>query len=384
MRRCLCWVVVPAIWVLWAFNRPAKALPTLVRLGYSNCAVCHISPQGGGLLNAYGRSIDLAQSFRGGDYQPSDNRFIKWLSWDDHITQDLRSVTQGQVSTATDEPLIGTVRARFLYRNATEIGKGWRLSTVINGENRSVKRANTSYEPPIQPKEVYLTSALLSYRPKSTLEFSLGRDQLPTGVNNPDLTTYIRARNRLGYYDAPLQFKLFWWGKHYQISPYAFGPSGTEPTGAGESGGGSLAEFSLFRKHTTSVLGLNALHGSASTTRRTLVGPYLRLGVGSWGILAEHDITNRSLANSSTSFLQHATYAQLFWYPREWLLISAIGEQLQIQRPFQERLAASRFEVTSRFSPYVTLGVTSRFQWNVISGQFSPSVALQLAVKTVE
>jgi hypothetical protein len=101
-------------------------------------------------------------------------------------------------------------------------------------------------------------------------------------------------------------------------------------------------------------------------------------------MLAEHDITNRSLANSSTSFLQHATYAQLFWYPREWLLISAIGEQLQIQRPFQEHLAASRFEVTSRFSPYVTLGVTSRFQWNVISGQFSPSVALQLAIKTVE
>jgi len=369
--------------VLSIFNRPAKALPTMVRLGYSNCAVCHISPQGGGLLNAYGRSIDEAQSFRGGDYQPSNNHFIKWLSWGDHITQDLRSVTQGQISTATDEPLLGTVRARFLYRNATELGKGWRVSAVINGENRSVKRPSVSYEPPIQPQEVYLTSALLSYRPKSTLEFSVGRDPLPTGVNNPDLTTYIRARNRYGYYDAPLQFKMFWWGKHYQISPYAFGPGGSEPTGQRESGGGSLAEFYLLGKHTT-VLGFNALHGSARTDHRTLVGPYLRLGLGRWGILAEHDVTNRSLTASSTSFLQHATYAQLFWYPREWLLISTIGEQLEAQRPFHEHLITGRFEVTSRFSDHVTLAVTSRFQQNMISGQFAPSVAVQLALKTVE
>jgi hypothetical protein len=384
MRKYAAWVLLPAIWVLWIFNRPAKALPTMVRLGYTNCAVCHISPQGGGLLNAYGRSIDEAQSLRGGDYQPSTSRFVRWLDWGDHITQDVRSVTQGQLSTATDEPLIGTVRARFMYRNATELGKGWRLSAVINGENRSSKRPNLSYEPPIEPKEVYLSSALLSYRPKSTLEFSVGRDQLPNGVNNPDLTTYIRTRNLYGYYDAPLQFKIFWWGKHYQISPYAFGPGGTEPTSARESGGGSLAEFSLLGKHTTTVVGVNTLHGSASTVQRTMVGPYLRLGMGTWGILAEHDFTNRSLTASSTSFLQHASYAQLFFYPREWLLISAIGEQLQTQRPFQEHLVGGRFEVTSRFSNHITLGITSRFQENMISGQFAPSVALQLALKTVE
>jgi len=384
MKRLISWALLSGVWVLWAFNRPAKALPTMVHLGYTNCAVCHISPQGGGLLNAYGRSIDLAQSFRGGDYQPSTNKFVKWLSWDDRITQDVRNVTQGQLSTATDEPTIGTVRARFMYRNATELGKGWRLSAVVNGENRSVKRPNLSYEPPIQPEEVYLTSALVSYRPKNTLEFSAGRDPLPSGVNNPDLTTYIRARNKYGYYDAPVQLKMFWWGKHYQINPYAFGPSGTEPTGAKESGGGSLAEFYLLGKHTTTVLGVNTLHGEASTLHRTMVGPYLRLGLRSWGILAEHDITNRSLTASPTSFLQHASYAQLFWYPREWLLISAIGEQLQTQRPFQEHLIAGRFEVTSRFSDHITLGVTSRFQENMISSQFAPSVALQLALKTVQ
>src|SRR5438128_10846674 len=124
-RKHICFAAIVATLVLWVLNRPARALPTMIRLGYSNCAVCHISPQGGGLLNAYGRSIDQAQSLRGGDYQPSTNRFIRWLSWGDHITQDLRTVTQGQLSTATDDPLIGTIRARFMYRTATASGKVW-------------------------------------------------------------------------------------------------------------------------------------------------------------------------------------------------------------------------------------------------------------------
>jgi hypothetical protein len=41
---------------------PALASPTMIRLGYSDCATCHVSPQGGGLLTSYGRGIDVAQS----------------------------------------------------------------------------------------------------------------------------------------------------------------------------------------------------------------------------------------------------------------------------------------------------------------------------------
>jgi hypothetical protein len=43
---------------------PALASPTMIRLGYSDCATCHVSPQGGGLLTPYGRGIDVAQSLR--------------------------------------------------------------------------------------------------------------------------------------------------------------------------------------------------------------------------------------------------------------------------------------------------------------------------------
>ena len=382
MKQSVCLTAVAAIFVLLVVNRPAKALPQLIRLGYPNCAACHISPQGGGLLNAYGRSIDQAQSLEGGDYKPSDKHFVKWLSWSGRITQDLRSVTQGQLSNTTDGPLLGTVRARLMYRNATELGKGFRLSTVVVAENESSKRPALSYEPPIQPRAMYFTSALLAYRTKHNLEFQVGRDQLPTGVNLPDLTILIRSEDGIGYYDAPLQAKMFWWGKRYQISPYVFAPGGPEPANARESGAGSLAEFDVLGKGTT-VVGVDTLHGSIRNVHRTLVGPYARLGFGTWGILAEHDITMRTLLTTSASFHQHTSYAQLFWYPREWLLTSLVGERLETQLPFREHLVGGRFEMSARISPHVTLGMTSRLQRDHVTGKMLRSAAIQLALKTV-
>lgn len=77
---------------------PAHSLPTMIRLGCVNCAACHISPQGGGLLNAYDRSIDEAQSLRAGEYAPTTSALIRALNWNGRITEDLRFVGQEQVT----------------------------------------------------------------------------------------------------------------------------------------------------------------------------------------------------------------------------------------------------------------------------------------------
>jgi mono/diheme cytochrome c family protein len=52
-----------------AHAAPAAALPTMIRIGYTNCAACHVAPQGGGMLTEYGQGIDQAQSLRGGELQ---------------------------------------------------------------------------------------------------------------------------------------------------------------------------------------------------------------------------------------------------------------------------------------------------------------------------
>jgi len=212
-----------------------------------------------------------------------------------------------------------------MYRNATELGAGLRFSATVTGENQSAPRPTFSYDLPVSSHPLFLNTALLSYRPTSNLEIAFGRDQLPTGINIPDLAVFVRSRNRVGYYDSPTQIKAFWWGKRYFVSPYAFGPGGSEQHGDDEFGGGSLAEFDLLGKQRT-IVGLNFLRGSSRNGERNLVAPYARIGFGSWGILAEHDFTNRtSNLGLFPSFHQSATYGQFFYYPREWLVASLIG-----------------------------------------------------------
>ena len=118
------------------------------------------------------------------------------------------------------------------------------------------------------------------------------------GLNIADLGVFVRARNRLGYYDAPTQAKVFWWGKRYLISPYVYGPGANERSGIHESGGGMLAEFDITGNHRI-VAGVNFLDGHAALEDRRMVGPYARLGFGKWGFLAEHDITDRTLKTGS-------------------------------------------------------------------------------------
>ena len=39
------------------FAAPAWAFPEMIRHGYTSCMTCHVSPNGGGLMTPYGRSM---------------------------------------------------------------------------------------------------------------------------------------------------------------------------------------------------------------------------------------------------------------------------------------------------------------------------------------
>ena len=45
-----------------AMATPVSAHPYFIRLGYSSCTACHISPQGGGILTPYGGGVERALS----------------------------------------------------------------------------------------------------------------------------------------------------------------------------------------------------------------------------------------------------------------------------------------------------------------------------------
>ena len=380
MNRRLSVFVLPAAALLWLLPQRTSALPTMVRLGYPNCAACHISPQGSGLLNLYGRSIDQAQSLMGGEYQPSQAPWSLWVNWNGRITQDLRTIVQQQDVSTDGKPGAQLFRSRFMYRNATALGRGFRVTATVTGENTSVLRPALAYDPPANAYRVFVNTALLSYHASNKLELAAGRDQLPTGINITDLGTFIRGRNHLGYYDAPTQAKAYWSGKRHLVTPYVYGPGGNERTGQHESGGGLLAEFDVLGQRRT-IAGVNLLRGTSTREERRLFGPYARLGFGRWGILAEHDIVDRTVAN--VVFRQQSSYGQLFWAVREWLAPSLIVERLYVNKPYLERLNAAKIELAARLTPQISVSAGPRIQRDENTGRIQKSVVFQVTVKTV-
>jgi hypothetical protein len=337
-------------------------------------------------LNVYGRAFDEAQSLRAAEYRPSENRLVRLLRARGLILQDLRAVFADQRAWASHQPATAVFRPRLMYRNVTELGKGFRLSGVLTAETESVPRPSLRYDPPPNPSPVIVNTALVHYRAAATLELAAGRDQLPSGINVADLGLFIKSRNRSGYYDAPVQVKAFWGEHRYQVMPFAYAPAGHESDGDRESGAGTLAEFDILGKGTT-VVGVSLLHGGSANGARQVVGGYARLGFGRWGVLLEHDVTDRlrhATAPVSGAFRQQASYAQVFWAMREWLVASAIGERLDIEQPVAERLAAGKLEVAARLTKQASIGVSARAQRNQLTHSWGKSVTVQLAVKTAQ
>jgi hypothetical protein len=355
----------------------------MIRLGYTNCAACHLAPQGGGPLNDYGRGIDNAQSLRGGEYQPADDGLFRPISLGGRIRQDARLVMQQQ-GKWDGRSGTGTLRARVMYRAVATLSNSVRFAGTVTGENERAARPSLFYEPPAAASPVFVNTALLHYRASEHVEIAVGRDQLPTGINVPDLGAFIKARNRLGYYDAPTQLKVVWGGQRFQVTPFVYGTGGNEPRGEREHGAGSLAEFDLLGTQRT-VLGVTFQRSSARNGDRRLIAGYARIGFGRWGILAEHDVTDRDRGETTReAFRQHASYAQVFWAVRDWLVTSATGERLQVGVPYRENLTAGKIEIASRVTSHATVIAGARVEHNAANGRLSRSLMVQLSLKTVE
>ena len=319
-----------------------------------------------------------------GDYQPSEAGFVRALNLDGRITHDLRAVMQGQARWVGDERSPGSFRPRLLYRNVSELGHGFRLSGVVTVDGERAPRPTVNYDPLTSPSALFVNTALVHYRIGKTWELAAGRDQLPSGVNVPDLSLYIKSRNRLGYYDAPTQVKMFWWSRRHAFTPFLYGPGGNEAPGERESGGGWLYEFDPIGEQ-RAKLGVTFLQGTSGNGGRRMAGAYARLGFGKWGILAEHDVTDRTRnVPDSVSFRQNATYGQVFWATREWLVASLIGERLHVAPPFAQHLMAGRFEIAARLTNQATLVANTRIERNMTTGRLSKSVGFQLALKTID
>jgi hypothetical protein len=162
-----------------------------------------------------------------------------------------------------------------------------------------------------------------------------------------------------------------------------FAPGSDEAIDDEARGGGGLGEVHLFGHHL--VLGASYRHALTTAATRRTVGSYVRFGVGRWGVLAEHELTEHEWATGlGGPDRRYAGYTQVFVAPWEWLVTSVIGEQSVEHGAVRPRVFRWRPEMQARLSSNVTVTASARNDRVAATGGTSRIYLLQVNLKTVQ
>jgi hypothetical protein len=325
--------------LILAAASPAAAYPNMIRLGYPTCVSCHVSPQGAGLLNPYGKGIDLAQTLRADE------------------PRDAELVPEGAV-------------ARFLYdtrltmgidrdpESETEFGFGtsFRTAVALHPKHQVVYAFGVSSPTLSRTRRMGAASLGMSrlywmYRPKEGLALVVGRDDLPSGLGLGGANSFYRRVDNPSVSSRPTQAKLFWWNKRWQVATYAYGPDGLESQPQFEATGvGGVVGLNVWKDR--AVVGLTTRVSKADAFDRQNGGVFVRLGLTEqFGVLAEYAVTERTL-NTGRQLTHLAGHAEAFYVPVNWLQTALAVEHL----------ATRGGATTFRLSPSVEVRLTGNFR----------------------
>jgi hypothetical protein len=356
--------------IVGGFSTVLAASPTMVRLGYARCSVCHLAPQGAGLLTDYGQGIDAAQSLRTGELPDrSEPRLLRY---------DLRLLTAAYSTIAATSGSKPTPPSWFraYFRNSTQVGTRNRLASTVllEAPQGDVARLWTA------TPAVNVTAAW-EYRAVDGITLAVARDRLPRGVELGETRTILQDGDDADRF--PTQLKVFFTSNRFNVTAYTYAPGSATAVDRRARGTGALGEIQFFRNHL--VLGASARRALGETMDRKTVGGYMRFGIGKWGILAEHELTHRTLASGpDASPRRYAGFTQLFFAPKEWLVTSLIGEQSVEPGATKARMFRWRPEMQARLSSYIT--ITASAGNNTVASMAGTSriYLVQVNVKTVQ
>jgi hypothetical protein len=351
----------------------AWALPTMIRLGYSTCAACHVSPQGGGLLTPYGEGIDAAQSFRNGEEGATEAERLR------RVLYDIRLQMGGSVMTSdAQDAAVKTSTMRLTFRNALLMSAHTRLSFQVGVETPSFGHTVGS----ASNAAAVLSKALFEYQPREGLAFAIGRDTLPSGLGLPDPDTYMRKQHDPLGTAYPLQAKAFISGRRMELTPYVFGPGLDEDRPLRQHGAGALAGVDVWKGR--AIVGLAARSSRSNAFDRDAIGVYARLGFGRWGILAEHDFTARTTVSPAAQAAGYVTgYTQLFAAPFEWFVTSLIVDEVKTTGLGAKRVFRVAPTAQIRLSRHLTFVFSTREDFTTTVPNRSRTYSIGIAVKSV-
>jgi hypothetical protein len=305
-----------AVVIFLVLAAPAAATPNMIRLGYPTCASCHLSPSGGGLLTRYGEGIDLAQTLRpeeAKDPELGEDGLGSRLNYDARLT----------LGVDREPPSNAGYDFGLSFRSAIGIIPSHRLVYSASINSPTLQRTRTSGAVSMGMSRLYWL-----YQPKEGLQFVFGRDDLPSGIGSGP-QSYFRRVNNPGVSSTPTQAKVYWWNNRWQVTAYGFGPAGNETSRELEArGGGAVVGANVWKDR--AIVGLTTRVSRAEAFDRQNAGVFVRLGVSRhWGILAEHDITQRTVNTTGVDLTHVAGHTELFFVPFDWLQTSLAAQHVK-------------------------------------------------------
>jgi hypothetical protein len=349
---------------LLALASSASATPNMIRLGYPTCSSCHLSAQGGGLLTRYGEGIDLSQSLR--PEEPKNPEF-----GEDLLGSRLNYDARLSLGIDREPPDATGYGFSLSFRSAVGIIPNHRLVYASSVSSPTLTRERAPGAVRIGMSRLYWL-----YQAKPGLSFVVGRDDLPSGLGLPGAQSFFRGVNNPGVSSTPTQAKVFWAHKRLEVTAYGFGPAGNETQPALEArGGGAVVGFNLWRDR--AVVGVSGRRSVADAFDRSNGGVFARLALSKrWGILAEHDVTQRTV-NTGPELTHLAGHTQVFFVPFDWL-----QTELAV-----EHVTTSGGTDTYRLTPGADIRLTSNIKLgfsmrDVYAASDSREFSFQLQVKT--
>lgn len=255
----------------------SEAFPEFVKHGYVSCAVCHVSPDGGGVLTEYGRALSTEVLSTWGTEEEAQFfwnaiRPPDWLQ----LGGDLRAVQVYQNNPRFEQ-------ARFIMMQAD-------IEAAVNLKQWVGVVTVGRQELPSKDQfidRVFSRRHYLQYLPTENLSFRLGKFRLAYGLNVPDHIITIKRGLEWDYDTEAYHLESAWMGENLEI--FLTGSIGRPDDRAldRDTGGALRASYSLEDSYKP---GISFYHGENDSKKRTVFGIWGILGFSpQWVLLTETD-----------------------------------------------------------------------------------------------
>ncbi len=258
-----------ALWTIG--STPVFAFPEMIRHNYVNCTSCHVSPNGGGVLNPYGRQSSVAALSTWGtenEAKPLYNLFAQpdWIDTGAFIRGVQTAQNNSQVSSGYYWWMQGQLEAAARFGPE---GK-WTADLALGVSPDVLNGLLPNGVSPLSSPRQYLM-----YRPSETTSIRAGKFLLDYGIYFQDHT--IATRQGVGFDEGNETYNLeySYQGEAWSGSISAdFGrPDNISlmmERGAAATGGYNLNDHDK--------VGWSAFVGAQNGNSRQLTGPYVLLG----------------------------------------------------------------------------------------------------------